>query len=560
MWNDSVSEVEENPPDLFDDGVSDEVLIQALTEALTEVGENHPDLFDDGVSDEALLQAGGRFDFDLEPVVDRRSARMGVQERVFRTRVRQRGNLEPGQDIVGALTQGLRASMNRLLEDETIGDRDRVFFTLGSNRLANNYNGWGLRAGEWRRNAFRVESMLQHLARMLNSNEQFEVNDSFQLAFVHVRDGPRGGGRPRRLKPGHRSMVVLREMKRTVVRIPRTRENTCCARAIVTARAKVENHPKWRAFLRGRPIQGLEAERLHELAGVPRGKCGDAELKCFAAHPSMYDYMIVVVDADRCFETFVYGFGHKRLALLHEKGHYDTITSLPGFFGTVYVCAHCFKGYNHQGQHRCLRNENHCGACLQEGCPDHARARSTYGSTTRTCDQCFRSFYGDVCFENHMGRSYDGKPIGPEKPAVCIVRRKCKECLKLLRGGKEIKEHVCGHATCPSCKDYVEIEDHRCFLQVAKRPAELREERKRKRQSRGRVRRGAAAGLRTLRANENSDEEECNGEEDEEEKEPLHVFFDIECRQEGGRHEPNLVGTNFVGKLPNFIAYLPKRL
>ena len=28
MWNDSVSEVEENPPDLFDDGVSDEVLIQ----------------------------------------------------------------------------------------------------------------------------------------------------------------------------------------------------------------------------------------------------------------------------------------------------------------------------------------------------------------------------------------------------------------------------------------------------------------------------------------------------------------------------------------------------
>ena len=146
---------------MWDDGVSDEALIQALTEGLTEVGENHPDLFDDGVSDEALLQAGGRFDFDLEPVVDRRSARMGVQERVLRTRVRQRGNLEPGQDIVGALTQGLRATMNRLLEDETIGDRDRVFFTLGSDQLANNYNGWGLRAGEWRRNAFRMETMLQ---------------------------------------------------------------------------------------------------------------------------------------------------------------------------------------------------------------------------------------------------------------------------------------------------------------------------------------------------------------------------------------------------------------
>ena len=67
--------------------------------------------------------------------------RLGVQERVFQMRVRQRGKLEPGQDIIGALTQGLRASMNRLLEDETIGGRDRVFFTSGSDRLVNNYNG-----------------------------------------------------------------------------------------------------------------------------------------------------------------------------------------------------------------------------------------------------------------------------------------------------------------------------------------------------------------------------------------------------------------------------------
>lgn len=161
----------------YDDN-DDETLVRASEEE---------ELFNDGVTDEALLQAGGRFDFDLDPVVDRRSARMGVKERVFRARVRQRGQLEPGQDIAAALTQGLRASMDRLLEDEDIEDRDRVFFTLGSDRLANNYNGWGLRAGEWRQNTFRVETMLKHLARMLNSNEQFEMNDSFQLAFVHVR-------------------------------------------------------------------------------------------------------------------------------------------------------------------------------------------------------------------------------------------------------------------------------------------------------------------------------------------------------------------------------------
>ena len=168
--------------------------------------------------------------------------------------------------------------MNRLFEDEDIGDRDRVLFMLGSVRLVNNYNGWGLRAGEWRRNAFRVETMLQHLARMLNANEQFEMNNSFQLAFVHLRDGPRGGGVPRRVKPGHRPLVVLQEMKTRVVRIPQTRSNLCCARAIVTARAKVENHQRWRSFMRGYSIRGLEAKRLYELTDVPRGKCWDAEL------------------------------------------------------------------------------------------------------------------------------------------------------------------------------------------------------------------------------------------------------------------------------------------
>ena len=210
---------------------------------------------------------------------------------------------------------------------------------------------------------------LSPLARMLNSNEQFEVNDSFQLAFVHVRDGPRGGGKRRRVKPGHRSLMVLRGMKRKVVRIPRMYENTCCARAIVTARAKVGNHPKWRSFVQGFSIQVLEADRLHKLVGVPREKCGDAELKCFAAHPSRYDYTIVVVDADRCFQTFVYRFGHKRLALLHEKGHYNVITSLPGFFGTSYVCAYCFQGYDHQGQHQCLRTRTIEGPACRRDAP-----------------------------------------------------------------------------------------------------------------------------------------------------------------------------------------------
>ena len=137
--------------------------------------------------------------------------------------------------------------------------------------------------------------------------------------------------------------------------------------------------------------------------------------------------------------------------------------------------------------------------------------------------------------EAHRLKSHDGKPVGPNKPSVCSNRRKCRGCRKLLRGGKEIHDHKCNHVTCKSCKQYVDVNDHKCFIQIAPTPQQLKEERK-KNKKRGR--RGAAAGLQTLRAN---DPEHALDSESEEEKEPLHVFFDIESMQTDTRHVPNLV-------------------
>ena len=92
----------------------------------------------------------GRFRFLLEPVVDRRSAIMGVRERVFRTRVRQEGRFIERQSLSRALVQGLRSGLEQLLNQENIADRDRVYFTISSNRLAHAYQGWGLTARVWR--------------------------------------------------------------------------------------------------------------------------------------------------------------------------------------------------------------------------------------------------------------------------------------------------------------------------------------------------------------------------------------------------------------------------
>ena len=97
---------------------------------------------------DSLIQRGaggldttiGTFDFELQPFVDRTSRRMGVRERHFNTRLRQRGNLIPDQNITEALQEGLRRAVNQVLTTTPdLHDQDRLYFTIGSNRLHNNF-------------------------------------------------------------------------------------------------------------------------------------------------------------------------------------------------------------------------------------------------------------------------------------------------------------------------------------------------------------------------------------------------------------------------------------
>jgi len=122
----------------------------------------------------------GTFEFDLEPSVDRQSSRMGVRERHFNTRLRQTGNFVDSLHVVQALQVGLRRAVDRVLTTTpNLHDRDRLYFTLSSNRLTSNFQGWGLRAREWREGGVRLDALLNRLAQARNSNEQFEMDDSF---------------------------------------------------------------------------------------------------------------------------------------------------------------------------------------------------------------------------------------------------------------------------------------------------------------------------------------------------------------------------------------------
>ena len=394
--------------------------------------------------------------------------------------------------------------------------------------MHNNFQGWGLRAGEWRQGGERLDGLFHRLAQALNSNEQFEMDDSFQLSITQVRHAPQGTGKPRRGKPGHPNMQLLTSNKRSVIRI-QNRDDLCCARALVTAKARVDQHPKYHSIRKGRPLQRTLALDLHHEAKVPFDPCGYDALAKFSEAPSLAHYQIILVDAHRSFHITTFGDTQdKQLILLHGHDHYDVITRLPGFFGSSYVCAHCWKPYNTKGQHRCNKNKQ-CGSCRQKECPDFQAAYPRGQKATQRCHSCHRDFFGDTCFEMHLGKDHTGK-TNPQS-SVCFHRCRCPNCLKQDIGLQKIARHQCEYVECPSCHEYVHGKTHLCFIQRPTKPQEKK--RKRKRQGGPRAKRGAAAEPETA-----PEEEE---EEDGDDLPPLHVCFDIEAMQPHEQHIANLI-------------------
>jgi hypothetical protein len=59
------------------------------------------------------------------------------------------------------------------------------------------------------------------------------------------------------------------------------KDDMCCARAIVTAKAKIDGHEQWNSIQRGRRIQEELALELHTKAGVPLHQCGIDDVQTF---------------------------------------------------------------------------------------------------------------------------------------------------------------------------------------------------------------------------------------------------------------------------------------
>ena len=121
-----------------------------------------------------------------------------------------------------------------------------------------------------------AEHFLSEIERVLQSFEEFVLDGSFEIDIIHVKN-PKGGRGPSHFI----DLDSFVTNKKCIIRIQNS-DNLCCARAIVTAKAKIDKHPLYEnSIRRGRGIQARLAKELHDKSCIPLGVCGIEEIKRF---------------------------------------------------------------------------------------------------------------------------------------------------------------------------------------------------------------------------------------------------------------------------------------
>ena len=204
-----------------------------------------------------------------------------------------------------------------------------------------------------------------------------------------------------------------------------------------------------------------------------------------------------------------------------------------GFFGKNQYCLQCETSFDHDDlKHHPCRGRK-CYACHQTDCADF-KAAPPHTKAAVPCNDCHRQFFGPTCLKNHTTfQSADGKRALAKNKSnnVCHSKRKCKECGRLLTPYEVEHKHTCDTWECPSCRRWVNLYTHQCYIQ---NPKELNEHRKKQRQcqkdKRALKRRLDGSTVSTTTTSRPVDP-----------KELVFVDWDTETMQHQGIHIPNLV-------------------
>ena len=461
-----------------DDGDDDEV--EASEDVSSETAEG---------ADPASLSSPGSnpgFYYEIEKIKERNVKKFKAKALDYRLRLKNMEDL-PAMDSILLVSTIFEDVLDRV--GDGIADNDMVRVVLQATGLDK-----PISLPFMRNDHLTVDRFMTRIEHVLQSHEELKVGEDWDLSFVHLRM-PVGG------KTGRKAFMKWEEKKksmRCLVRITEPIDSLCCARAIVTGIAKHEmsaTSNSWSNIRKGRKEQGVRARALHQKAGIPEGPCGLKEIEAF--QKVIEDYQICVVSKDQ-FNKIVYTgpLKPKGIYLLYNDNHYDLITSMAAYLRRGYWCHECKQGYDVKSRHMC---EKTCRLCHHGGC---RMGRDI--DTWKYCEDCNRYFKDATCYANHKRvRSEKG-----EWKTVCQQYYKCSTCQQFInRRLYKGYEHKCGESFCGICKKFCPI-GHKCYIQPV-----------------------------------NDDLKKKKGETNDEKADPdklKYIFFDFECTQDEGLHEPNL--------------------
>ena len=415
--------------------------------------------------------------YHIQPVKEYHSTKFNMSGKNYRV---QFNNALDNVDLLESQNRTYDI-FDRLIKDVTQGmnSTDQVRFVLQSKQLQSPISLPFCSLEE-----LTTEKVFSQVEKVVQSNEEFWLNEAVYIDILRVQM-PQGSGKSRLKRTTYDLREYLKK-KQSVVCI-NNKDDYCLARALAVSIARIEKDPRYNRVRS--PNSGLQRERafdLHEAANVPLGSCGLKEVDLFQQH--LINYQIIVVSGDQN-NTIIYPpkppanpNPEKSIYLYYQANHFDVITTLPGFLNTNYFCHVCHKGYDHTTDHLC---DGMCHSCRGFGC--------TFENNGIICKDCDRLFKNQECYDRHKQ-----EPINGGGRTVCQSVRKCPECKKSMDVRKLNKHECVDNKTCPTCKVKRNPSDpnHKCYMQQE----QVKEE-------------PSYAQL---------------------------LFFDFECNQERGIHEPNL--------------------
>ena len=407
---------------------------------------------------------GPLFKFQLKQIGKQRRWRDVVQRENFNAQLIQLREAIPDDNIGVALTEALYDAIAKELNRQQRSLHHWVNFSITANGFQHAYQTINFTVEEFLNRTARLDEMLQKLAGKLNSNESFNPSEGFSVEVVFVKMPGKGKGRKKN-NPGQRCLDKENKRKKCIIPIENSDE-LCCARAIVTMRAHchrregVDAYRNWENLRHGYPVQLREARELHREAGVPEGACGLEHFPKFQEALGS-NYQLLVMARMYPFHLIYYGPpAPQKICLLKSNEHYDGVTSFSAFTNKGYYCFDCQRAFNtnDKSHHSCKGKR--CSACSRFDCPDFVPK----SEPSDYCSLCNTKFFGPSCKGHHFASNQ------------CETHKTCRNCYAqymVIKG----KRHRCGFTKCNVCREYVNINDHRCYIQpVQEKEAEETEQ------------------------------------------------------------------------------------